>query len=343
MSTTVLVSGASGFIALHTVKLLLAKGFTVVGSVRSTEKGETLVKLLNNAKFSYDIVQDIRSETAFDDFVKNHPEATVFLHTASPFTFASSDIENDLLKPAVNGTISALSAVKKYGPQIKRVVVTSSYAAMADIISGQDPNIVIDEKSWSPLTWETSLANGAVGYCGSKKLAEKAAWDFVEAEKPHFDLSVVNPVYVFGPQAFDELVKDNLNTSSEIINNILKLSSPDAEVSPYTGYAVDVRDVAEAHIVAFEKDEAKGKRLFLTSDGFSEQTVLDVLHKYFPQYSKKYPVGTPGSDKVAISKQFTVNNDWTRKLLGFKLRSAEESIRDSAAQILKAGSGSLDA
>lgn len=335
MSTTVLVSGASGFIALHTVKSLLQKGYTVVGSVRSTEKGETLKKLLNNDKFSYEIVKDIVSETAFDDFVKNHPEATVFLHTASPFTFSVTDIENDLLKPAVNGTKSALSAVKKYGPQIKRVVVTSSYAAMTDITAKPDPSISADENSWSPLTWETSLVNGRVGYCGSKKLAEKAAWDFVETEKPLFVLSTVNPVFVFGPQAFDEMVKDNLNTSSEIINNILKLTSPDDEIPSFTGYAVDVRDVADAHIVAFEKDEAKGKRLFLTSGGWTEQTILDVLHKDFPQYSKKYPVGTPGSDKAVIAKEKTVNNAWTRSILGFELRSVEEMVHDSIAQILK--------
>lgn len=335
MSTTVLVSGASGFVALHTVKLLLAKGYTVVGSVRSTEKGENLKKLLKNDKFSYEIVKDIVPDDAFDDFVKNHPEATVFLHTASPFNFSSTDIENDLLKPAVNGTKSALSAIKKYGPQIKRVVVTSSYVAMADFSVAQSPTTIINEDSWSPLTWETSLTNSVLGYCGSKKFAEKAAWEFVEAEKPNFVLSTVNPVYVFGPQAFDELVKENLNTSSEIVNNILKLKSPDANVPQTTGYVVDVRDVAEAHIVAFEKEETAGKRLFLTTGGFTEQTILDVLHKDFPEYSKNYPVGAPGSDKERLAGQYTVDNEWTRKVLGFKLKTVEETIRDSAAQILR--------
>lgn len=335
MSTTVLVSGASGFVALHTVKQLLQKGYTVVGSVRSTEKGENLKKLLNSDRFSYEIVKDIVPADAFDDFVKNHPEATVFLHTASPFNFTSTDVENDLLKPAVNGTKSALTAIKKYGPQIKRVVVTSSYVAMADFAAVQSPSVVINEQSWSPLDWETSLLNGVLGYCGSKKLAEKAAWEFVETEKPNFVLSTVNPVYVFGPQAFDELVKDNLNTSSEIINNILKLKSSDAEYPQTSGYVVDVRDVAEAHIVAFEKDETKEKRLFLTTGPFTEQTILDVLHKDLPDLSKNYPVGKPGSDKERLVGQYTLDNQWTRDVLGFKLKTVEETIRDSAAQILR--------
>lgn len=335
MSTTVLVSGASGFIALHTVKILLAKGYTVVGSVRSSAKGDSIKKLLNSDKFSYEIVKDIAVENAFDDFVKNHPEATVFLHTASPFTLAIEDIAKDLLAPAITGTKSALSAIKKFGPQIKRVVVTSSFVAMADFSVAPNPDIVVNEESWSSLTWETSLSNNILGYCGSKTLAEKTAWDFVEAEKPNFALSTVNPVYVFGPQAFDELVKDNLNTSSEIINGVLKLKSKEDEVPQTTGFAIDVRDVADAHIFAFEKDEAIGKRFLLSTGGFTEQTILDVLHKEFPEFSEKYPIGNPGSDKERLAGQFTVDNSWTRNVLDFKFKTVEESIRDSAAQILR--------
>lgn len=126
-----------------------------------------------------------------------------------------------------------------------------------------------------------------MGYCGFKKVAEKVAWEFVEAENPNCYLSTVNPVYVFGPQTFEESAKGNLNTSSEIINGVLKVAFADAEVPANTGYVVDVRDVADAHIVAFEKEEAKGQRMLLSSGGFTDQTILDVLHKDLPQYSKK--------------------------------------------------------
>ncbi|QFZ26176.1 Putative NADPH-dependent methylglyoxal reductase [Clavispora lusitaniae] len=337
MTQTVLVSGASGFIALHTVKHLLEKGYSVVGSVRSTEKGENLKKLLGSDKFSYEIVKDIVEPGAFDDFVKKHPEATVFLHTASPFHFNVTDVKKDLLEPAVNGTRNALSAVKKFGPQIKRVVVTSSYAA---IMSTLDPSqagssVVENEETWNPLTWEGSLENALVGYCGSKKFAEKAAWDFVEQEKPNFVLSTVNPVYVFGPQAFDALVTDSLNTSAEVINGVLKAKGSDAEIPKVNAFAVDVRDVADAHIAAFEKNEAKSKRLLLSAGPFTQQTILDVLHKDFPDKTKAIPAGNPGEDKEAIKNFLTLDNSWTKSVLGFKLKTVEESIHDTVAQIFK--------
>lgn len=172
MPETVLISGATGFIATHTVQQLLESGYIVVGSVRSTEKGETLKKQLNNPNFSYEIVKEIESESAFDDFVRNHPEATVFLHTASPFHFNVTDIAKDLLEPAVNGTRSALVAIKKYGPQIKRVVVTSSYAAIGDLSKPQSSDTIDTEETWSPLTWETSLENPLVATV-APKLSQK--------------------------------------------------------------------------------------------------------------------------------------------------------------------------
>lgn len=159
----------------------------------------------------------------------------------------------------------------------------------------------------------------------------------MEDEKPNFVLSTVNPVYVFGPQAFDDQVKGStLNTSSEIINSVLKLTPESKEWPHHNGDAVDVRDVAAAHLVGFEKDEAKNQRLLLTSGPFTDQTLLDILHRDFPDKTKNLPIGTPGSDVEDFKKKNTLDNSKTRKILGFKLRTVDESVHDSAAQIFDA-------
>ncbi|KAF3991282.1 hypothetical protein FT663_02783 [Candidozyma haemuli var. vulneris] len=335
-STTVLISGASGFIALHTVQELVKQGYNVVGSVRSEEKGEYVKKASGNPeKFTYEIVEDIEKEGAFDDFVKKHPEATVFLHTASPFHFIAPDVERDLLLPAINGTKNALKSIKENGSNIKRVVVTSSYAAIASPEKSKQAGKEWDESSWNDITWEQALENPFLGYFGSKTFAEKAAWDFVKEEKPGFVLSTVNPVYVFGPQPTNEFNSTQLNTSSEIINSILKIKDTEAKVNSYNGAAVDVRDVAKAHLVAFEKDEAKEQRLLLSSGKFTQQTVLDVLHVNFPSEAQHVPIGEPGSDREEIKTTASPKNDKTRKILGFELISVEQSIVDSAKQILE--------
>lgn len=336
--TKVLVSGASGFIALHIIQQLTDKGYEVVGTVRSTKKGDDVKLWLKNDKFSYDIVEDISKPDAFDDFVKKHSDATVFLHTASPFHFKTNDAEKDLLIPAIEGTKGVLNSIHKYGPQIKRVVVTSSYAAIADFGANEPAEAkdkTFDEATWNPVTWEQALKNPLAGYCASKTFAEKAAWEFVEKNKPNFVLSTVNPTYVFGPQAFEETVGDELNTSAEIINQLLKLNKDLKDWPKSEGPCVDVRDVAKAHIVAFEKDEAKNQRLLVTVERFTDQLILDALHKGLPEETKNLPVGEPGSLAKRLAEKGKIDSLKTNKILGFELISMEEMVVASAKQLFE--------
>jgi len=127
----VLVTGASGFIAIWVIKSLLDQGYTVVGTVRSHSKGEYLQLLLekdsnNKDKFSYVIVEDIQKEGAFDEAVVGIDAVE---HTASPFHFKVDD-PRDLIEPAVKGTVGVLESIKKYGSSVKRVVITSSAASI---------------------------------------------------------------------------------------------------------------------------------------------------------------------------------------------------------------------
>lgn len=332
---TVFVSGASGFIALHTVKVLIEGGYKVVGSVRSTEKGENIKKLLKSDNFSYEIVPDIGQPGAFDEALQKHPEVSVFLHTASPFHFKVTDPLKDLVEPAVEGTKNALKAINKYGTNVKRVVITSSYAAIMDLEKTDNPEVVSTEETWNPITFEEAVKDPLRGYVASKTYAEKAAWEFVKNEQPKFALSTVNPVYVFGPQAFDEEVKSELNTSSEIINSITKLKEND-DIPSISGFFIDVRDVAKAHLIAFSSEETAGQRLLLSERFYTGQDILDIYHKNFPKEAANLPKGNPGSGENAINKKAKIDNKKTRKLLGFEFISLEKSVVDSINQIVKA-------
>lgn len=334
-ATTVFVSGATGYIAQNVCKVLLQQNYRVIGTVRSDSKGEHLKQLFNSENFDYEIVEDVGIEGAFDKALQNHPEATVFLHTASPFHFRATDIEKELLAPAVKGTQNALKAIKEYGKNITNVVITSSYAAVSTASVEIDPTATVNEDSWNAIQWDQALKDVVSGYRGSKTFAERAAWDFVKQEKPNFALTSVNPSFVFGPQAYASEIKDSLNTSSEIINSILKLG-PDGKLPPTRGGFVDVRDVAKAHVVAFEKPEAHGKRLVLNSGRFSAQTIVDVLNNEFEELKGKIPVGVPGSDKEAVAGLCKVDTSKTELILGFDLIDIKTSVIDTVRQILDA-------
>ncbi|EMG50562.1 hypothetical protein G210_2198 [Candida maltosa Xu316] len=334
--TVVFVSGASGFIAQELVKQLLQKGYTVIGSVRSPSKGDSLksnlLKLnLPSDRFNYEIVPDISSPGAFDDALKKHPEISVFIHTASPFHFKAKDIEKELLIPAINGTKNALIAIQKYAPQVKRVVVTSSVVAVGKYGKYASPGDKFTEQSWNPIDFETSKKNTVYGYFGSKTFAEQAVWMFVEKENPGFSVSTVNPGMVLGPQAFPIRGRDKLNTSSEEINRLLKLK-PDSKIVNVESTFVDVRDVAKAHIAAFEKDEAQGKRLLLIAESYNTQGLLNIVNKNFPEL--ELPKGDPAKGDALKTAPDTWNTDVTKKILGFDYIGLEESVRDSVSQII---------
>ncbi|KAK6456800.1 cinnamyl-alcohol dehydrogenase flavonol reductase [Scheffersomyces xylosifermentans] len=330
----VFITGASGFIAQHIVKLLIDNGYDVVGTVRSTTKGEALKSYLNvGNRFHYEIVPDITSEGAFDEALKKNSGIKYLLHTASPFFYDTTDPEHDLIIPAINGTKNILNAVKKYRPEIEKVVITSSDAAIYNSEDEQNSSLSFDESSWNNISYEESLKDPIAAYYGAKSFAEKLAWKFLEEEKPNFKLISVNPVYVFGPQAFDGEVKEKLNTSNELIHTLIKLG-PNDQFDNDKGGFIDVRDVAKAHLVALQRDDLIGRRLFMISGHFSTQMMVDILNSNFPELKGKIPVGNPGHGPQDIKTLAKVSNEKTRQLLGWEFNSLDTIVTDTIKQVL---------
>lgn len=340
MNPTALVTGASGFIALHVVDELLKKNFNVIGTVRSQEKGEALVKNFKkeypNAQISFVIVKDIAEKDAFKEVFQKHPEITFVLHTASPFSFGlNKSFEDGYLVPACEGTKNILLAIKDYAPQVKHLIVTSSFAAIINSDKVGDKSFVHTEQTWNPIEWK-DVNNELTAYVASKKLAEKLARDFVKNEKPSFKLTTVNPPYVLGPQKFcSSFEKSILNTSSEIINNLLK-TKPDCTdlLEDPSGLAVDVRDVAKLHVLPLLDSNLEGMRLFPANGAFNSQTLLNMIHRLF-DLDQKVGRGKPeNAEKVMEEKACNYDTSETQKATKMSWIPLETTIRDSVSQIL---------
>lgn len=333
--TRVLLTGASGFIAAHTLDILLERGHSVVGTVRSQEKADKIKAQYGGKygdKLSFAIVPDIAQEGAFDEAVKSDPPFEVVLHTASPFHFNVTDVQKDLIDPAVIGTTGILKSIKKSAPSVKQVVITSSFAAIIQADKGFWPGHEYSEADWNPITFEEATENPMLGYRASKTFAEKAAWEFLEKEKPNFTISTINPPMVFGPivHALDSL--DNLNTSNERIRNAVQGKFKDEIPPSGVHFWIDVRNCAEAHIAAFEKPEAANKRFFVTAGYFSNREIMQIIKKNFPQYKNLPNDSTPGGDYPEGSPEkglYKYNNKRSVDILGLKYKTLEQSIIDT--------------
>lgn len=226
-------------------------------------------------------------------------------HTASPVYYQTANPQAEVIEPAVKGTVNVLRSCSKVA-SVRRVVVTSSAAAVIFNRNPTGPDVVVDETWFSDTVFceETKL-----WYSISKTLAEQAAWRF--AEEHGIDLVVMNPGFVLGP-----LLQPTLNLTSEFLLEIIKgkLEFPSYQF-------VDVRDVAHAHIAAFENSSANGRYL-LVGKSISHHEALQLLHKLYPAIN--CPINATATEIQAprISKK-------KAESLGVSFMPLEVSLKDT--------------
>lgn len=329
--TKVLLTGASGFVAIHTLDTLLKRGFTVKATVRSEEKANYIKNKFKGLPLETTIVKDIQDPDAFDAALQDKT-ITAVIHTASPFFSARSDPVKELLDPAVKGTKHVLQSIKKFAPQVKTVVITSSYAAISNVSKRDDPSFIHTEETWADITWDQAVSDLTLTYRASKKFAEQEFWRFIKEEKPNFTGTTVNPPLIFGPLLQDVKSPETLNTSNAVLYQGIIGSIPGDTRDSYNREVnlwVDVRDVALAHVLPLENPKLAGKRLLVTPGFYSNQSILDIVNKDYSFFKGKIAVGQPGTGLKNVNKFSGFDNHVTNELLGIKYHTLEQTIIDT--------------
>lgn len=332
----VCVTGASGFIAAHAVEQLLKQGYQVIGTVRGDDSKYPYLTNLEGASERLTLAQaDLLTEGAFDELLA---DCDYVLHTASPYIIDVKDPQRDLVDPAVKGTINVLKACKQ-SPRIKRVILTSSIAAITD---EPDNHHVFTEADWNT---KSSLHRNPYYY--SKTQAEQAAWKFMEDSELHFDMVVINPFIVIGPSH-----GPSLNTSNQIIRDIMKGLYPTI-MSVNWGF-VDVRDVAKAHILAMETPEASGRYLcanesmtmtelvqFLKDSGYQNYRlpIINMANHFGTKVMKllsyTQPRGVGTYMRTNMGKKMQYDNSKIKRELGIDFIPAKDSVLAAVEDMLK--------
>ena len=323
----VLVTGATGFIGLHCIQQLLEQGYAVNGTLRSMQRESEVRESLEKHNTSSENLSlfpvDLMSDEGWDQAMES---CDYLLHVASPFVL-SNETEEFFVKPAVEGALRALKFADKHN--IKKVVLTSSFAAVGDTFDGTT--------SFNETHWSDTSNDKMTFYSKSKTLAEKAAWDYVQENNVSFPLTVINPVGVLGPS-----LSDDVGISNSMILRMLNGSMP-ALAKIHIGI-VDVRDVAKAHILAMKNDQSNGERFIVSEKEMWMSDIANILNangykapeKNMPNFLLK-AMAMFKSDLKTISKmagkQRDCNTTKAIDVLGWKPISAEESILAAAKQI----------
>lgn len=340
MTATVLISGASGFIASHTIAALLAAGYQVLGTLRRPDDAQATAHLraLPGAAERLRLVYaDLATAGAFDEYAAT---ADYVLHMASPFQMTVADAERDLLRPAVQGTLAMLEACAK-SSSVKRVVVTSSMAAVTD---EPDAGHVLTEADWND---KSSLTRNPYYY--SKAAAERAAWAFHAERQPGWDLVAINPFIVIGPA-----MTAAVNESNKLFVDLLTGAYP--MIMDLTWGFVDVRDVADAHVRALTAPAAAGRYLcagetrnmravvaFLKAQGYAHAKLpslgLDnaLGNKLAWLASFTQPKGVASYLRSHLGRVIRYDNAKIRRDLGLVFRPLDDSIRETVADLARRG------
>jgi len=336
------VTGATGFVASHIIKLLLERGYSVRGTVRSTapakEKDLAHLRSLPGAKERLELFEaDLVKPGSFDEAVAG---CEYVLHTASPYVLTVKDPQRDLVDPAVQGTRTVLESCKK-AKTVRRVVVTSSMVALTD---EPESDRVLTEADWN--TKSTLTRNP---YYFSKTLAEREAWRYVEKEKPGFDVVVINPFMIIGPA-----LSAAVNVSTQMFSDLLAGKYP--AIMNLTWGFVDVRDVALAHLRAIEVKEASGRYIcanttvgmrslieLLDRSGYSKYKLprfgLDSSIGNYLVHLSSYlqPSGVGSYLRTHVGRIPRFDNGKIQRELGIKFCPVEQSILETVEDLKKWG------
>lgn len=317
---TAVVTGASGYIGSELVKQLLEKGYNVRGTVRDPSNKQKVAHLQALADALPGKLElyaaDLLQLGSFDEAVRG---VDIVFHTASPFQQQVEDPQRDLVDPAVKGTTNLMDSVVKHKNGIKRVVLTSSVAAVRSTKSPAPPK---NGELYTCADWNESSTLESEPYPLSKVLAEKAAWDI--AKREGISLVTINPVFVVGP-----VISSRVDaTSIRLLKDVLEGRATTFATGNL--WYVSVQDVARAHVRAAEVTDARGRYLVAASEcSLPGSQVVDILKARFPNITS-LAKGEPGEQtrKLDISKLTQ---------LDIKPISEAEALGDMAQSLIALG------
>jgi dihydroflavonol-4-reductase len=336
-STKVLVTGANGFIGLHTTLRLLQLGYSVCATVRNDAHkknvSETLSKYSDTSKLEFALA-DLLKDDGWKEAIQG---CNYVIHIASPYPAEDPKDENELVIPARDGTLRVFRFAAKEG--IKRVVMLSTIGAVFDGHEGE--NRTFDESDWSDLE-KTRLI-----YHKSKTLAERAAWDFIQSaeNKSKMEMVAINPSNVFGP-----VLDGHHHTSTEWYRTIMHAEVPGVARTQID--FVDVRDLVEVLMKALIVPEAANRRFICNGASIPLIEFADILHENFSNRGFRVPnrilpdfiirlvgVFVPKVRSVVgqLNWKYAFSTEQAQLVFSWQPRPYQQTIVDMAESLIKFG------
>jgi nucleoside-diphosphate-sugar epimerase len=335
MTETVLVTGGSGFIAGWCIVDLLQRGYAVRTTLRSLSKEAAvraaIASAASNTKMLSFVAADLTRDEGWDAAMTG---CDYVLHVASPLGSDGAAKAEALIAAARDGTLRVLRAATKAG--VKRVVMTSAAATATPPLSSA-------QRSLSDETvWFDPAERNVDAYRQSKRLAERAAWDYMKDQGGSTTLTTILPGAVFGPV----LTTENPG-SVQIIGRLLQGRVP---ANPRLGFEiVDVRDLAGLHVSAMTSAAAAGQRFIGVGEFLWMVDISRILRAQLGESASKVPtrvlpdfvlrlmsLADPALRAMTprLGREHRHSSAKAQNVLGWHPRPAAETLVDCARSLL---------
>jgi dihydroflavonol-4-reductase len=332
----VLVTGGTGFLGGWCVAELLKQGYDVRTTVRDRKREQAVRDAVaaagaqDGARLSVHQA-DLMSDDGWADAVSGCRHV---LHVASPFPPVQPKDPDELIVPARDGALRVLRAALDAG--VERIVMTSSVAAVR---GSRDST---EQTPFTEADWTDGDDTKLTPYVRSKTLAERAAWQLARDRGAEDRLAAINPGAIIGPALN--------NDHSYSLQAVQRLLNGDMPAAPRLGFSfVDVRDVAELHLLAMTKPEAGGERFIATDEFMWMPDLAKVLRERLGEQAAKVPKRTAPDFVIRAMSRFDpsirsfvgdlgkrqwLSSEKARSLLGWKTRPVGDSIEETARSLL---------
>jgi dihydroflavonol-4-reductase len=333
MAEKVLITGGSGYLGGWSVVRALEAGHDVRTTVRDLAREDEVRANVASQVDAGDrlevVAADLTSDTGWADAVSG---CDYVLHVASPFPLAQPKDPDELIVPAREGALRVIDAALAAG--VRRIVMTSSVAAVRHGDNDHQPGHVFTENDWTDAD-NTRLTP----YTRSKTIAEQAAWARVREAGAEDRLATVNPGAIIGP-----LLGPDRSTSLEAIERLLN----GVPAMPRLGFSfVDVRDTADLHILAMTHPDAGGRRFIATTEWMWFSDVARVLRERLDGQAKVPTLVAPNA-VIRVMALFdpavrafvhdlgrtSAFSNAAARAIGWEPRAIDETIVDCAQSLL---------
>ncbi|MEM1220271.1 MAG: NAD-dependent epimerase/dehydratase family protein [Bacteroidota bacterium] len=333
--STVLLTGVTGYIGSHTAIQLLNRGYRVIGTLRSVKRKDAIRQTLGAHTPNIDQLElAVADLSRAEDWPPLVAKVDSIFHIASPVPLKRPKDENAVIQPAMQGVEHIFRAAQQ--TNVSRIILTSSIAAAC---YGKDRFKTFTEEDWS----DPENRKDHSAYTRSKTYAERLAWELANQAEHNIQLTTILPGLVIGP-----VLEKDYGVSATLVKRLMDGSTP---AMPKLGIPmVDVRSVAEMHILALENEASIGHRIFATDQFTYLHEVAETLRIAFPDYRiPKLRVpdwilhlaaifdSELSQVKFEINAERRTDNQKARKLLGWHPIPLERSILDTAQSMIHHG------